>query len=60
MKKTKNASYRHGNAKLTATQVLSLRADAAAGASFRELADKYQINRASAHAIVKRRCWRHI
>lgn len=51
----------HTSAKLTATQVLAIRAEYAQGSiTCVRLGAKYGINHASTYAIVKRKTWKHI
>lgn len=49
----------HG-AKLTATEVRALRADALAGLSQYALASKYGVSRPTVKAIVRRHTWKHV
>jgi hypothetical protein len=48
------------NAKLTEDDVRAMRADAAAGASFRSLSISYGVSGAVAHGIVHRTNWKHV
>jgi hypothetical protein len=52
---------RHGNAKLTADKVRSIRREYASGIStLDELARKYGVSRSHVQNVIKLRCWRHV
>lgn len=50
----------HGSAKLTADEVLAMRASFDAGATRAYLADKYGVSWTLINLIVKRQSWRHL
>lgn len=50
----------NGRSKLTRDQVVAIRDEAASGASEREIARRYGINRGTTHRIVSRRSWRSV
>lgn len=50
----------HGNAVLTEKQVLRLRREYTPAIPLRVYAERYGINLATIHVIIKRKAWKHI
>lgn len=50
----------HGNAVLTEADVRQIRAEAAAGATFTALGERFGVTRQNISLIVKRRAWTHV
>lgn len=58
---TKIQGERHHNSKLTEAEVVSIRADRAAGrASVKELAERHHISLGIAYGIIARKSWKHV
>jgi len=51
---------RNYNAKLNETDVLEIRALAAKGFSYRDIAERYDVSHAAIHDILKGRTWKHV
>lgn len=57
---TKGCGEHVGTAKLTATEVVSIRSLAAQGATFAEIGRRYSVSKTMVRLIVRRQFWQHI
>ncbi|GFG55292.1 hypothetical protein MAGR_67330 [Mycolicibacterium agri] len=56
----RSVGERHGNAKLTASDVREIRSLYREGATLRQLADKFGVSNVSVFNAVSGRTWRHL